>query len=343
MSSPPADAARVARVGVTHHVQPVTPPALAVTWRREQAIDDPGERPWRLVGEEVANRVGRRRQAGEVEGGASDQRPLVGRRGWFQPFRFQAGEDEAVEVARRPRRVLHGRRLGVADRLERPELALLVCDRVLRGDWRFHGHGGVDGPGGALLDPARESLDLGVGQLALRRHLGLALIADGADERALVGLARHDRGAVVAPFENRRARGQAQAPLGLLVAVALLAAGDQHGADPLLEVVGRVVREGAGLGRGPDGENPEDGERPSHGSGLPGADRRAGSRRVVGVLLNMTVATGKRKHGRTSTRADRPRRALRRATSFARMVGRPPRSRASRPWVARRGDREDRR
>ena len=59
-------------------VEPVLAPALAVMRAGEQAIDQPlvGVRP--VVAEERVDLVGRRRQAGQVERDAADQRDAIG-------------------------------------------------------------------------------------------------------------------------------------------------------------------------------------------------------------------------------------------------------------------------
>ncbi len=65
-------------LAVAGHVEPVPGPPLAVVRRGEQAVDHTGERLGRLVGQERLDLVGRRRQAGQVERRAADQRALVG-------------------------------------------------------------------------------------------------------------------------------------------------------------------------------------------------------------------------------------------------------------------------
>ena len=81
-------------VGVADHVEPVPAPALAVGGRGEQPVDDLREGVRRLVRQERVDLLGRRRQAGQVEGRAADQRPLVGGRRGRQALRLELREDE---------------------------------------------------------------------------------------------------------------------------------------------------------------------------------------------------------------------------------------------------------
>ena len=99
-----------ARLGEPGHVEPVPAPALAEAGRGEQPIDDLGEGVGRVVGEERVELLGRGRQADEVERHPAEQpRPVgVGDRG--EPSGFERREEEAVDVAARPVRLLHRRR-----------------------------------------------------------------------------------------------------------------------------------------------------------------------------------------------------------------------------------------
>ncbi len=98
------------------------------------------------------------------------------------------------------------------------------------------------GPMCPSLDPVRQRGDLLVLELALGGHLHGPLVADGFDQRALVGLSRHDDRSALAPLEHGVARVEPQAPLGLLRPVAFLAAGGQDRPDLRLEeLLGRRV------------------------------------------------------------------------------------------------------
>ena len=72
--------------------------ALAVARRGEQAIDHLLVGVRRLVREEGIDLRGRRRQAGQVERDAADQRRPVGLGRRRQPFLFEAGQDEGVDA-----------------------------------------------------------------------------------------------------------------------------------------------------------------------------------------------------------------------------------------------------
>ena len=61
-------------VGVADDVEPVAAPALAVVRRGEQAVDEFLVGVGRLVGEEGVDLFGRRRQAGQIERDAADER-----------------------------------------------------------------------------------------------------------------------------------------------------------------------------------------------------------------------------------------------------------------------------
>ena len=103
-------------LGEAGHVEPVPAPALAERRRGEQPVHDFRVRGGRRVGGERGDGLGRRRQAGQVEVDAPQQRLRGGVRGRRALRRLQTGQDEAVErVAgpggvrdRRHRRVGHG-------------------------------------------------------------------------------------------------------------------------------------------------------------------------------------------------------------------------------------------
>ena len=65
------------RIRVACDIQPMPAPAYAVLRRGEQTIDQLGVGVGRLVGDEILYFLRRGRQAGEVKGGAPDQRGFV--------------------------------------------------------------------------------------------------------------------------------------------------------------------------------------------------------------------------------------------------------------------------
>ena len=261
------------RLGVPHQVEPVPPPALAVVGRREQAIDDLLEGVRGAVGEEGVDLRDRRRQADQVERQAPEERPLVGVRGGLEALRLQAVEQEAIDGVPRPSRALDRRGFRRPDGLEAPVLRAFLEVECLGG--RGLGlRGFAAGPGGAHLDPSGECGDLGGFELRLRRHLDEVAVVHRVDDEALARLARHDGRPIAPAFEHARARVEPQVALGLLRAVALLAAPDEEGADFLLEELGPggVVGEGRGRGERQEGQQREG---PRHGN----ASRPSGIRR----------------------------------------------------------------
>ena len=91
-------------LAVARDVEPEAAPRFAVVRRREQAVDDLRERVGRLVLLERLDLVGRRRQAGQIERRAADQRALVGGAHRRQPVLLEPREHEAIDVGLRPRR-----------------------------------------------------------------------------------------------------------------------------------------------------------------------------------------------------------------------------------------------
>ena len=164
-------------VGIARHVEPVAAPALAVAGRAQQALDDVGEGVFRVVGQEGADFLFRRRQSGQVEGRAPQQSLLVGVRRGREAVRFEFGEDEAVHGRTHPALGLdRGRRLP-GKRAKRPEIAVRVGN-LSGGVVRANGLGLLHaGPGGALRQPAADDVDFSRVQAALRRHLDALLVA----------------------------------------------------------------------------------------------------------------------------------------------------------------------
>src|SRR5204862_399718 len=110
------------------------------------------------------------------------------------------------------------------------------------------------GPRQAVPDPGRQVRDRGIGKPALRGHLELFAVADGADDQALLGVRGQRRGAAVPSPEDRLPGIQEQAALALvgLPAVAGVASVGEQRADLLLEEVRiRLQREDGA----PDGDH----------------------------------------------------------------------------------------
>ena len=89
-------------IGITHDVEPVPPPALAVTGRSQQAVDHLLKSLGRFVGEEILQLLFGGRKAGQIESGAAEQRGFIGRRRGLETVLFEVGENELVDGVQRP-------------------------------------------------------------------------------------------------------------------------------------------------------------------------------------------------------------------------------------------------
>ena len=183
------------------------------------------------------------REAREVVGQAAlERRGLRLRRGG-EARGLQLGQHVAIDVAARPRGVLHGRWRRLLQRLPCPVLraaAREVKDRLRGGRGR-----GFIGPRCALRDPRGDVRDYRVRQLARGRHLEIHIaIADGLHDAARVRIAGHQRRAVVTALEDRRDVIQPKRGLLLLRAVAGVAMLRQCGPHLALEEFerGRIRR-----------------------------------------------------------------------------------------------------
>ena len=108
------------RIGVPRHVEPVTPPALAIGGRGQQPIDEPRQRLWPVVRQEGVDLGRVRRQTDQVERHAADERALVRRRGGRLPRRFELRQDEVIHWGLRPGAVPDGGDGRVDRRLKSP-------------------------------------------------------------------------------------------------------------------------------------------------------------------------------------------------------------------------------
>ncbi|SVB96945.1 uncharacterized protein METZ01_LOCUS249799 [marine metagenome] len=176
---------------------------------------------FRIVGQESVQLLHRGRQAEQVEAHAAQPTGLVGGFGKGQAALLEAAQGEVVD--------------GVADEL-------LGLDRGQVGPLRLN-VGPVVGVLSALLYPATQGFDLGLGQaFALWRHAVLAAIGHATDHFAVVGLARsHRRPAGFPSLVGELLEIEAQLALLLVQTVALEAMLRQNGADFQIEVhaVGR--------------------------------------------------------------------------------------------------------
>ena len=92
-------------VGIPRDVQPVPPPAFAITGRREQSVDHSGKRIRRLIPHKPIHLIRRRRQAREIEIRAPDQSPPLGLTHRRQALFLQLRQNKPVQVIVRPLRV----------------------------------------------------------------------------------------------------------------------------------------------------------------------------------------------------------------------------------------------
>ncbi len=206
-------------------------PLLAVARAGEQAVEQRGIRLIRRGRRDGAGArerfhfLGRRRQAGEVEGGAADEVARLGRRIHREAVFLEFREQQAID--RRP--VAFS--LRSAQRLQTPPAFVPASSRL--DDQAF-------GPGRAFRDPPPHECHLvGRQRIALLRHLGrvLAERRDEVHQHAVLRIAADHRILVAtALLEKLRGRGQRPFPFLLLGIVAANAALRENGRDLLCEV-----------------------------------------------------------------------------------------------------------
>ena len=129
-------------LGEADDVEPVAAPLFAVVRRGQQAVDHFLPGVGRFVGEEGVDLFGGGRQAGEVEGGAADERGAAGGRRGFQSGLFESGEQEGVDGRLRPGfvgRGGEGRRSGIFSWLESPVAAFCGGVNPEGRNWNFGG------------------------------------------------------------------------------------------------------------------------------------------------------------------------------------------------------------
>ena len=81
-------------IGITHKIQPVHSHALAVVRRIQQTVHQSVPRIVSWIVDELFDRVGGGRQAGQVKRQPPNQRATISFVRRFNPFRFQSSENE---------------------------------------------------------------------------------------------------------------------------------------------------------------------------------------------------------------------------------------------------------
>ena len=225
-------------VSVANDVEPVAAPVFAVVRRSEQSVDDGGKCVGRLVGNEGVDLVGGRRQTGERERRAADERGPVGDGRRPETAGFELGQDKGIDRVGRVATVggRDPRHVGTGGGFERPEVP--AASRLEGGrdaGRRCTGNRAV-GMRRAAGDPFREDGDLVLVERLLWRH-GERLVepADGLHHEALVSRVRSDRGTGPATLRETGERVEPQASLHHRLAMALKAATFEQGSHAFRE------------------------------------------------------------------------------------------------------------
>ena len=179
------------RVRVTHEVEPVPSPALAVMRRGEQTFNDCREGIRKRVALERVCFFSRGGKSDEIVAGAAQQGAFVRRSGRLSALLPQLREDEIIHRDARPRR-LHCGACRVLHRLKGPV-------RFLRGR-RAAGRERC-----ALFHPRRQVGDDGVGQFRfLRRHREVRVVMPHrAQQQAFRRITGHEGRAGIPALEQR--------------------------------------------------------------------------------------------------------------------------------------------
>ena len=187
-------------IGVASGIEPVAAPAFAVGWGSEEAIDDAGEGLWGDIGDEVADFLWGRGEAGEVVSGAAEEGFAGGVWGWEELLGFEFGEDESIDAGEAPRLIFDWGLGGFGDWLIGPVAAGFI------GEAREFEFGIGARIWGAHFDPGGEGFDLGIGEATAffgGGHLEVfVLVIDRLDEGAGSGVAWFDGGTDFSAFEE---------------------------------------------------------------------------------------------------------------------------------------------
>ena len=204
------------RVRVTHDIQPVLRPALAVARRLQQLLHDAREGIATPIFDKGRHLLRRRRQADEIERHPSQPRHPIRLRRGLQSFLLQPRENEAVHIVARPPLVHGVRRYRARHGLERPVLAPVLQPHEIH----------AIRPQCAFINPPSQRRNLRHRQtLTLGRHpLSVVLARHKADQRTAFCRPRDDVWRMlVAALERRHLDVEPQTRFLPLLPVALVA------------------------------------------------------------------------------------------------------------------------
>ena len=206
-------------VGIAGDVEPMASPTLPVVGGIQQTVDQALVGAGPGIGQKPGNFSRSRRQADQIEADAANERPPVGFGRRRNSFGFQPGQDEAVDGAAAPCRVLDRRRVDLSRRLKGP-MGRPGALGVLSG---------LHAPGSPGLDPTSQHRHLAALQRSGRWHLQLACSAQGLNQRASVRFPG-DNGRATTATQQRRLAGLQSKPahFGLVVVTAQAMLGEQR-------------------------------------------------------------------------------------------------------------------
>ena len=261
-------------VGVAGQVQPVPGPFLAVTGRCQEPVHQPLIGVGPVVLQESLHLFDAGQETRQVQTDPSDEGLLGGHGGRGQPFLLQPGPDQRVDRRTVPGSACLRQGLGPVDGAERPVLRLCWGNRIRVGPNRH-----LAGPGGSLVDPTGQHLDLIRTQGGRRQGHARAGVFTGQspDQGTAAAVAQDQRGPRVAPFQRALPAVQTKAVQLLRGTVALDAVVLKEGPDFL----GQRVRDRRGTGLCPEtgpeqSENDENAGLEGHGNPAPIVHGRGG-------------------------------------------------------------------
>ena len=190
-------------LAVARQVQPVTAPALSVSRRVEQPLDDRRKGMRRIIRHESRDFLGCRRQSDQIECRPANQHAFLRGRYRPQPIGLHSGEDKAVDRGARPLPIVDVRQFRLAYRLERPELAKFRSDDVFVLRLLFGNCESGLGPHRPIVDPLPQVGDLFLAELLGRRHLEFRVRArNRLKQETRFGFAGHDSRTPATAFEK---------------------------------------------------------------------------------------------------------------------------------------------